>query len=78
MLEPSYTNHAIERMEERGISRCEVSAALYNGRHLRGKEGKKVAHRRLDNGCVLRVVYRGPKAKRIVETVYYKKYEAAF
>lgn len=65
-------------MRERGIKQDDICAALYNGRHLRGKDGTRVAHRRLDHGVVLRVVYRGPINNRIIQTAYYKTYEAEF
>jgi hypothetical protein len=62
-----YTDHAIDRLESRGITKAEVEEALRNpdSRMPGAQEHTERVHKRMPNGRSLQVIYK-PKGARVV------------
>lgn len=62
-----YTDHAIDRLESRGITKEEVEEALKNpdSRMPGAQEHTQRVHKRMPNGRSLQVIYK-PKGARVV------------
>lgn len=65
-----FTKHAQQRMKERGVSRKEVGAVIFNPDKINRENGRVIASRRI-NEEILEVIYVAENNKRIILTCYY-------
>jgi hypothetical protein len=70
MLKIIYTNHSLQRLDERGISRGQVEAAIREGVRYDGEGGLRKAVYRNEKGVIIVVYTIKSVAEIVIITAY--------